>query len=150
MCGVHPNARSIGTSFGNLHHSQVRKIGNCTIRNRETSQFQTYIDEVKSQSPEAIAHLLDCMRADTELAAATAQRGLYDGGVVTIKWCQLVLGDGEFTVVDYPPGPVTSPATTPPIMTTPVAGDHIIPTDTESVAGVQGVSALVPFEVTDE
>ena len=101
MYGVRPTVRIIGTSFGNLHPSQVSKIDNDTNRNRETSKFQTYIDEVKRDSSTI---LLDHMREDTEMSAVTAQHGLYDVGVATIKWCQVILGDTGFTVVDYLPG----------------------------------------------
>jgi hypothetical protein len=76
--GEHPNDNRIGTSFGNLHHSKVCKIGNDTSRNRETSKFQTYIDEVKRERPTAIAILLDHMREDTQMADVTVQCGLYD------------------------------------------------------------------------
>ena len=49
MRGHHPNSIRIGMVFGNLHHSQVLKIGDVTNRNCETNKFQTYIDEVKRE-----------------------------------------------------------------------------------------------------
>ena len=60
----------------------MRKIGNDTSRNRETSKFQTYIDEVKRERPTVIAILLGHMREDTQMSVVTTQHGVYDGDVV--------------------------------------------------------------------
>jgi hypothetical protein len=64
MSGVCTDTKTIGTSLGDLHPSQVRKIGNDINRNRETSKFKTYIDEVKRVSLAAIATLLDRIQED--------------------------------------------------------------------------------------
>jgi len=136
MCGLHPDVYVIDTSFGNLHHTQVRKIGKDTRRTRETSKFKTYIDQVKRESPTRIVILLDHMREDTGMTDVNVEHGIYDGDVVMIEWCQNVFRDAGFAVVEYFLVPVTPPTTPPPVMVTPVKGDNTMHFGTERLAGV--------------
>jgi hypothetical protein len=148
MSGLYPDVCVIDTSFGNLHHTQVRKISKDTRRTRETSKFKTNIDQVKRESPTRITILVDHMREDNGMTAVNAEHGIYDDDVVMIEWCQNVFRDAGFVVVEYVLVPVTSPTTPPPVMVTPVKGDNTMHSGTENLTGVQGGSSFVLFNDT--
>jgi len=139
---VRLDTTTIGEPFNNLHHSQVRKIGNGTSRPSETFIFKRYIDKIKQDSPAAIALLIDTMRTDTDMAASTAQGSVHDGGLVMIEWCKMILETEEFSVVGVPPLPVTPPHTPPPPLQQPVTADDAKTAEAERLSGEQGVSGL--------